>query len=137
MKLKILWILTFLMCGFSLNASAQSGSRLCGYVAEKAPIPDTPQLSMAVVYEARKDDSSYSEQCKQAQDTIKDNLKKQDIWYAYQWKSVYKDTCESIGKLVTGPKTSDDICDQMSARCAYTVQYFGLEDTKYSKNKCK
>ena len=137
MRLMKLSLTAFILLTFSSIALGQKDSRLCGYLAKDAPYPGTPQVALASVYEARKNDIDYSDQCKKAQEKIKKGLKSSDLWEAYDWKSIYKDTCEDVGKHVTGPNTSNDICDKMTARCAYSIQYLGDDNTVYSKKACK
>ena len=137
MRLMKLSFTALILLTFSSIALAQKDSRLCGYLAKDAPYPGTPQVALASVYEARKNDIDYSNQCKTAQENIKSALKKEGLWEAYEWKSIYKDTCEDVGKFVTGPNTSSDVCDKMTARCGYMIQYLGDDNTVYSKKGCK
>ena len=54
----------FMLLTFSSIALGQKDSRLFGYLAKDAPYPGTPQVALASVYEARKNDIDYSDQCK-------------------------------------------------------------------------
>jgi len=62
------------------QASAQSGSRLCGYVSIG------PALKIGLLYEARTKDASYSKQCSTAISEFWDAIKKDATLSALTWE---------------------------------------------------
>lgn len=124
-------LVLFFAVSFNIPESeAQSGSRICGWLAKKEKI--------AMSYEARKDDSSYSSQCDTAEKNLWDAIKKDAQLSKLSWEKTHKWTCEDVGKYVVPSGTSTDICDNMSAHCAYSIQTDPTTGkNKYTKLSCK
>jgi hypothetical protein len=113
-------------------ANAQSGSRLCGWVAVETPI------KIGLLYEARKKDASYKKQCSKVISQMNDAIKKDAQLSAMKWTKIDKKDCEHVGKLglaYTDSKgqSKNDICEKMEAKKAYKVVKQGSAATTFTK----
>jgi len=114
------------------QASAQSGSRLCGYVSIG------PALKIGLLYEARTKDASYSKQCSTAISEFWDAIKKDATLSALTWEKISKKSCEHVGKLglaytQSSGNLKNDICDKMTAKKAYKVMKQGTQPTTFER----
>lgn len=108
-------------------ALAQSGSRLCGKIAT------TPTGAMAILYEAREKETSYSEECQKAEEKAAASIQANPKLNQLQWANLHKEVCESVSDRLT-EKTVHDICDYMEARTGYLVTYTkSTKATSYEK----
>ena len=123
-------VVVMLIAVITLPALAQSGSRICGYLAKKEKI--------AISYEARKKEAFYSRTCKSAMNEIKDKINKDPKLKNLKWTSTHKATCESVGSFLVKKGENTDICQKMKANCAYiiTTNPKTLENT-FKKISCK
>lgn len=109
-------------------AEAQSGSRLCGWIAV-----ETPQ-KMGLLYEARTKDASYGKQCDEAIDAMWKTINGNPQLKAMKWKKVRKESCESVGnKGFVNAGESADICEKMTAKTPYQVTKAGSASAVYTK----
>lgn len=124
-------LVLFFAVSFNIPESeAQPGSRICGWLAKKEKI--------AMSYEARQKDASYSSQCNTAEKDLWIAIKKDAKLSSFSWEKTHKWTCEDVGKYVVPSGTSTDICDNMTAHCAYMVQIDpATGKNKYTKLSCK
>jgi hypothetical protein len=146
----------------SSYAEAQSGSRVCGWISEKAKI--------ALAYEARQKSSTYTKQCNDATDELKKARDDPKFAQINDWKEMHKWECEATGGYteygrgpgIGLPNATWDICDvespekywdqdysptppidrkqQMKAECAYVVvneRDSGYKEFSLTKLKCK
>lgn len=98
------------------GASAQSGSRLCGWVAVGTPV------KIGLLYEARKKDASYKKQCSEVIKKMESQIKNNDDLKKMAWTKVDKKSCEDVGKMgFANAGESNDICDKMEAKKPYKV----------------
>jgi hypothetical protein len=120
------------------EVSAQSGSRICGWLAQ--------QNAIALSYEARQDSVTYSQECDQAEKSLWDAIQKNTNLKKLKWTKTHKWTCEDVGKYVVPKGQKTDICENMSASCAYVIQtkQTGVDwggnpvyQTTYKKSGCK
>lgn len=114
------------------EASAQSGSRLCGWVAVATPV------KIGLLYEARQKDASYSKQCNEVIDQMEKEIKKDASLSAMSWTKIHKKACEDVGKMglaYTNDKgeAKNDICEKMEAKKAYKVLKQGTAATTFTK----
>lgn len=109
-------------------AMAQSGSRLCGWSAP------TPTGYIGILYEARQDDASYSQQCDEAVDEINSEIKSNPNLKSLTWTKHYKATCESVGEKFMSSNSPKDMCDKMEAKKGYqVVKTTSTNSTTYTK----
>jgi hypothetical protein len=109
-------------------AQAQSGSRLCGYVAIETP------NKIGLLYEARDDDASYHYVCDQAIDTTWKNIQKNPQLKAMKWNLIKRFKCEEVGNMgFVNKGQSPDICDNMESHNAYKVVKQGNANATYEK----
>jgi hypothetical protein len=109
-------------------ALAQSGSRLCGYVAIETP------TKIGLLYEARDDDASYHKQCAEAIDETMDKIKGNAQLKTMNWKKIERFKCEEVGNMgFINPGQSPDICDNMQAKQGYKVMKQGKANATYEK----
>jgi hypothetical protein len=114
------------------EASAQSGSRLCGWVAVATP------MKIGLLYEARKKDASYKKQCSEVIKKMEKEIKKDATLSKMSWKKIDKKACEDVGKMglaYTNDKgeAKNDICEKMQAKKAYKVLKQGTAATTFTK----
>ncbi len=109
-------------------AQAQSGSRLCGYVAIETP------TKIGLLYEARDDDASYHKQCDEAINKTMDSIKGNAQLKTMKWKKIERFKCEEVGNMgFVNPGQSPDICDTMQAKQGYKVMKQGSANATYEK----
>ncbi|HQS38578.1 MAG TPA: hypothetical protein PK571_10160 [Methylotenera sp.] len=109
-------------------AQAQSGSRLCGYVAIETP------TKIGLLYEARDDDSNYHYQCDQAIEKTSKSIQKNPQLKAMKWNLIKRFKCEEVGNMgFVNKGQSSDICDNMEAHNAYKVMKQGTANAIYEK----
>ena len=109
-------------------AQAQSGSRLCGYVAIETP------TKIGLLYEARDDDASYHKQCEEAINKTMDSIKGNAQLKTMKWKKIERFKCEEVGNMgFVNPGQSPDICDTMQAKQGYKVMKQGKANATYEK----
>jgi hypothetical protein len=109
-------------------AQAQSGSRLCGYVAIETP------TKIGLLYEARDDDASYHKQCEEAINKTMDSIKGNAQLKTMKWKKIERFKCEEVGNMgFVNPGQSPDICDTMQAKQGYKVMKQGSANATYEK----
>lgn len=109
-------------------AQAQSGSRLCGYVAIETP------TKIGLLYEARDDDASYHKQCEEAINKTMDSIKGNAQLKTMKWKKIERFKCEEVGNMgFVNPGQSPDICDAMQAKQGYKVMKQGKANATYEK----
>jgi hypothetical protein len=107
---------------------AQSGSRLCGYVAIETP------TKIGLLYEARDDDSNYHYQCDQAIEKTSKSIQKNPQLKAMKWNLIKRFKCEEVGNMgFVNKGQSPDICDNMEAHNAYKVMKQGTANATYEK----
>ena len=107
---------------------AQSGSRLCGYYTTSGTHADGTKVDyprIAVLYEARKAESSYTARCDDALSQIR-KIRPSHIYVdgkkvLLNWQRARKSTCESVGQKFEGQGFPRDICDKMSANDGYMI----------------
>ena len=100
-------------------ALAQSGSRLCGYVAIETP------TKIGLLYEARDDDASYHKQCAEAIDETMDKIKGNAQLKTMNWKKIERFKCEEVGDMGfinPGQNTAIGI----ARRVVFQLSLFGL-----------
>jgi len=90
---------------------------------------------VAMSYEARKDDASYSTQCDTAEKNLWDAIKKDAQLSKFSWEKTHKWSCEDVGKYLVPGGANADICENMTAHCAYAIQ-MDQGKTKYTKLGC-
>ena len=109
-------------------AQAQSGSRLCGYVAIETP------TKIGLLYEARDDDASYHKQCEEAINKTMDSIKGNAQLKTMKWKKIERFKCEEVGNMgFVNPGQSPDICDNMESKQGYKVMKQGKANATYEK----
>jgi hypothetical protein len=109
-------------------ALAQSGSRLCGYVAIETP------TKIGLLYEARDDDASYHKQCDVAINETMDKINGNAQLKTMKWKKIERFKCEEVGNMgFINPGQSPDICDNMAAKQGYKVMKQGKANATYEK----
>ncbi len=110
------------------QAHAQSGSRLCGFIAV-----DTPN-KVGLLYEARTKDASYKKQCDEAISKMKQKIDTTPQLKAMKWQEVKRWTCEDVGnKGFTNQGESADMCEKMEAKVGYKVTKAGAASATYAK----
>jgi hypothetical protein len=109
-------------------SQAQSGSRLCGYVAIETP------TKIGLLYEARDDDANYHYVCDQAIDTTWQKIQKNPQLKAMKWNLIKRFKCEEVGNMgFINKGQSPDICDNMESHNAYKVMKQGPANATYEK----
>ncbi len=113
-------------------ANAQSGSRLCGWVAVETAV------KIGLLYEARQNDASYTKQCDTAISEFEDEIKKDAQLSAMTWTKIRKKSCEHVGKLglaytQSSGNLKNDICNKMEAKKTYKVLKQGNAATTFTK----
>jgi hypothetical protein len=109
-------------------AQAQSGSRLCGYVAIETP------TKIGLLYEARDDDADYHYVCDQAIEKTKQSIQKNPQLKAMEWKQIKRFKCEEVGNMgFVNKGQSPDICDNMESHNAYKIIKPGSANATYEK----
>ncbi len=98
-------------------AYAQSGSRLCGYSA-----PGQSGSYIGILYEARQNDASYSQQCEEAISKSWSKIQSDANLKALTWTKHSKETCESVGTKFQSSNSPQDMCDKMEAKVGYLVK---------------
>lgn len=107
---------------------AQSGSRLCGWIAI-----ETPQ-KMGLLYEARKSEAMYDMKCDAAVSSFMQKINANPQLKAMKWEKVHKATCESVGqKGFINAGESPDICEKMKANKPYQVTKAGSASAVYTQ----
>ena len=106
---------------------AQSGSRLCGYYTTSGTHADGTKVDyprIAVLYEARKAESSYTARCDDALSQIR-KIRPSHIYVdgkkvLLNWQRARKSTCESVGQKFEGQgfpiKDIDDYVEDQGRR---------------------
>lgn len=109
-------------------AQAQSGSRLCGYVAIETP------TKIGLLYEARDDDADYHYVCDQAIEKTSQSIQKNPQLKAMKWKQIKRFKCEEVGNMgFVNKGQSPDICDNMESHNAYKIMKPGSANATYEK----
>ena len=113
-------------------ANAQSGSRLCGWVAVETAV------KIGLLYEARKNDASYTKQCDTAISEFEDEIKKDATLSAMTWTKIRKKACQDVGALglaytQSSGNLKNDICNKMTAKTPYKVLKQGNAATTFEK----
>ncbi len=109
-------------------AQAQSGSRLCGYVAIETP------TKIGLLYEARDDDANYHYVCDQAIEETSKSIQKNPQLKAMKWKLIKRFKCEEVGNMgFVNKGQSPDICDNMESHNAYKIMKPGSANATYEK----
>ena len=110
------------------TASAQKGSRLCGWTATMpaGTVLGGKTLPMGgkigLLYEARDADASYHSQCDKAIDGFDKAIKADATMKTFTWTQVKRATCESVGHEFTSTANANgDMCDSMEAKQPYSV----------------
>lgn len=108
--------------------SAQSGSRLCGFIAD---IPPSTTLSgnmlsfggkIALLYEYRINDESYRKQCKAATDAFKSSIAADATLKTLTWTEQKGVLCDRVGSEFTSEtQPGTDICESMDLKNKYSV----------------
>lgn len=96
-------------------AYAQSGSRICGYVAT------TSTGMIGLLYEARTEDSDYDKQCSDANTSFGTKIQQDPQLKQLTWSRYVKVTCETAGQNFVTATVNSDICEQMLQREHYKV----------------
>jgi hypothetical protein len=110
------------------QAHAQSGSRLCGFIAVETP------NKVGLLYEARTKDASYKKQCDEAISKMKQKIDTTPQLKAMTWQEVKRWSCEDVGnKGFVNQGESSDICDKMEAKVGYKVTKAGAASATYAK----
>lgn len=110
------------------QAHAQSGSRLCGFIAV-----DTPN-KVGLLYEARTKDASYKKQCDEAISKMKQKIDTTPQLKAMKWQEVKRWSCEDVGnKGFVNQGENADICEKMEAKVGYKVTKAGAASAAYAK----
>lgn len=112
-----------------VTANAQSGSRLCGWVADVTSEGKVVQV-IGNLYEARSDDPSYAKQCDGAINDMSSAIKSDPKMNALTWTKVFKWTCTSIGeRFVSKTHGSSDMCAFMVSKTPYQVVKDNIANT--------
>ena len=107
-KLTLSITATMLLALACIQAQAQSGSRLCGYVALKT------STKIGLLYES---DSSDFNKCKDAISRAMDIINKDPQLKAMEWQRVQQDVCQKVGDgAFTEIAGNPDICDTSMVR---------------------
>lgn len=96
-------------------AFAQSGSRICGYVAT------TSTTTIGLLYEIRINDNDSGKQCSDAQAAFWTTIQKDAQLNKLSWTKWTKAACEDIGAKFQSSTVHSDICDPMDWKAFYKV----------------
>lgn len=104
-------------------AFAQKGSKLCGYTAI------TPTGAVGLLYEARQEDNSYTNQCDNAIKKIWTDIQNDPQLRQLTWTKQYKQVCEKASENFATVKSGGDLCDPMVAKIFYQITNTKSSDT--------